>query len=141
MLNIKKIELELKVKLPEFFVEFHQHHQELIKTLRKLLNDEDYITLSTDANWIIEHNSQFLNLPNNKGFCRGKLCIGTDGCGNDSFIDLTGEDIRVFFIDHEIASELMNDAKDDFNWEDERLEKYSSIEEYVKFNIEVYQDI
>lgn len=141
MLNIKKIELELKVKLPEFFVGFHQRQQALIKTLRKVLNDEDYITLSTDANWIIEHNSQFLNLPNNKGFCRGKLCIGTDGCGNDSFIDLTGEDKRVFFIDHEIASELMNDAKDDFNWENEKLEKYSSLEEYVKFNIEVYQDI
>ena len=90
----------------------------------------DYITISSDADWMIEHNRDFLQLPNNEGICRNKICIGTDGCGNDSFISLVGDDKRVFFIDHEIAGDLIDPDTNDFRWEDKELEKFDSLEDY-----------
>lgn len=33
-----------------------------------MANDEDYIYLTTDFDWMIEHNRDFLNLPNTEGF-------------------------------------------------------------------------
>ena len=142
-LDIEKVEKELGIKLPDFFIDFHRQQAQLLEELRNVSNDFDYITISSDADWMIEHNRDFLKLPNEAGLCRNKICIGTDGCGNDSFISLLGNDKRVFFIDHEIAGELIDEEINDFKWEDEEMTRYESLEEYVKFYmifIEVYKD-
>ena len=139
-LDIDKVEKELNIKLPQFFIDFHLN-SELITELRDLSNDLDYITISSDADWMIEHNRDFLQLPNNEGICRNKICIGTDGCGNDSFISLVGDDKRVFFIDHEIAGDLINPDTNDFRWEDKELEKFDSLEDYVNYIINIYKGL
>lgn len=140
-LDFAKVEQELGVKLPSFFIEFHQNEEVLIQELRALNNDFDYITISSDADWMIEHNRDFLGLPRDEGMCRNKLCIGTDGCGNDSFISLDGKDQRVYFLDHEDIDEFgfIDEENEDFKWEHEELSKFDSPADYVKFYISLYK--
>lgn len=138
-LDVEKVEKELGIKLPSFFTEFHRQNVEMIGELRLAANDFDYIVISSDADWMIQHNRDFLRLPREVGLCRNKICIGTDGCGNDSFISIVDDDPRVFFIDHEIAEKLIDIEIEDFRWEDEELNKFSSLTDYVKYYIEIYQ--
>lgn len=138
-LDTAKVEKELGITLPKFFIEFHHQNVQLIAELRKVQNDFDYIIISSDTDWMIQHNRDVLKLPRQIGLCRGKICIGSDGCGNDSFISLIGDDKRVFFIDHEIAGELVDQQIGDFKWENEELDKFESLEDYVKFYIEIYK--
>ncbi len=139
MLNLDRIEKELDIKLPSFFKKFHLEKAELINKFHNISNDFNYIVISSDTDWIIQYNRDFLKLPRSHGICRNKLCIGTDGCGNNSFISIIGDDQRVFFIDHEYAEQLMNQTINDFEWENEELEKYKSLEEYLKFYLEIYE--
>lgn len=135
--QIEKVEQELNIKLPSFFISFYKEHEALIRKLKKISNDEDYITLTTDFNWMITFNRDFHNLPRKTGLCKNKICIGSDGCGNDSFISLDENDKRVFKIDHEIANELIDTKTGDFNWEDDRMEKYNSLKQYLDEEIKI----
>ncbi|MCT4622174.1 MAG: SMI1/KNR4 family protein [Schleiferiaceae bacterium] len=138
--GIERVEKELKIQLPSFFKDFYDHQEKLIGKFKKLSNDEDYIALTTDFQWMIEVNRDFHKLPREEGIGRNKICIGTDGCGNDSFISLDGLDTRVFKIDHEIATELMDEEIGDFNWEDDRMEKYDTLESYLKEEIQILKE-
>lgn len=138
--KMDKAEKELGIQLPEFFRRFYQEQSALIKKFKNLNRDEDYITLTTDFDWMLEFNRDFLQLPKSEGLCAGKICIGTDGCGNDSFISLSGDDERVFKIDHEIGQELFDENTGDMNWEDERMEKYASLEQYLKDQIKFLRE-
>ena len=138
ILDLHKIEQELALQLPAFFKQFHQEQQALITHFREVSNDADYIILSSDTEWLITHNRDFLGLPSTTGVYRNKLCIGTDGCGNDAFISLIAHDTRVFFLDHEESHEYFDQDINDFKWEDDNLTKYNSLEEYVRYYIEIY---
>lgn len=139
--GLAKVEQELKVKLPGFLWDFYRNESRLIRRLRRVSKDADYIYLTTDFNWMITHNRDLLKLPKTEGVLRNKICIGTDGCGNDSFISICGEDQRVFFLDHEIAGDLMDKEKDDFKWEDANMEKFPSLKKYVKYQIRLYREM
>ncbi|TSE03677.1 SMI1/KNR4 family protein [Aquimarina algiphila] len=133
--QIERVEQKLNIQLPSFFVDFYIKKEKLIRKFKKLSNDEDYITLTTDFNWMIEFNRDFHKLPRTEGLCKNKICIGTDGCGNDSFISLDGNDFRVFKIDHEIANDLIDKESGDFMWEDDRMGTYDSLEHYLEEEI------
>lgn len=139
--KLKEVERALNVRLPGFLWDFYRNEWKLIQKFHKMNNDSDYIALTIDFDWMIEMNRDFLKLPKTEGLCRGKICIGTDGCGNDSFISLEAYDQRVFFIDHEIAGELIDPAINDFMWEDERLEKFNSLKEYLEYKIKILKEI
>lgn len=100
-----EIEAALQIKLPTYYKDFHLTEHDLVAKLRSLtitgIYQEDQLYLASNSKWIIEHNRDFLNLPRRKGFLSNKICIGTDGCGNDSFISLDGNDTNVYFLDHE----------------------------------------
>ena len=138
--QLEQLEQALNIKLPDFFLRFYSEEVKLINKFKKLSNDEDFIGLTTDFDWMIEYNRDFLQLPKTEGLCKHKICIGTDGCGNDSFISLETKDTRVFKVDHEIADDLLDDSTDDFNWEDERMEKYDSLRHYLKEEIKVLKE-
>ncbi|WP_421750277.1 SMI1/KNR4 family protein [Croceimicrobium sp.] len=131
---------ELGIKLPDFLRTFYEERSDLIKRFKELSRDEDHITLSTDFDWILSYNRDFLQLPKTEGPCKNKICIGTDGCGNDSFIILEDPDKRVFKLDHEIANELIDPDTGDFDWEDERMEKYASLEDYLREEIKFLEE-
>ena len=137
--GLAKVEKVLDVKLPHFLWDFYQNEARLIGKLRRVSRDTDYIHFTTDFEWMLSHNRDFLKLPKKEGICRNKICIGTDGCGNDSLVTLSNDDQRVFFIDHEIAGELIDPETDDFKWEDDELEKYDSLKAYVKDMIQLYR--
>lgn len=139
--SLKRAEIALGIQLPDFFWDFYRNEARLIRKLRVVSKDADYIFLTTDFDWMIKHNRDLLQLPRTDGICRNKICIGTDGCGNDSFISLTGDDERVFFIDHEMAGELIDHDLNDFKWEDEELDKFDSLKAYVKYQIRMYQEL
>jgi len=139
--GLTKFEKELDVKLPNFLWNFYRNESRLIGKLRKVSNDADYIYLTTDFEWMIVHNRDLLKLPKKEGICRNKICIGTDGCGNDSFISLSNSDQKVYFIDHEIAGDLIDTEVDDFRWEDDNLDKFDSLREYVKYQIKMYREL
>ncbi|MCB0735502.1 MAG: SMI1/KNR4 family protein [Flavobacteriales bacterium] len=139
--DLAAVESALNISLPAFVHDFYAHESALIQKLRKMANDEDYIYLTTDFDWMIEHNRDFLNLPNTEGFCRGKLCIGTDGCGNDTFISLSGDDPRVFCLDMDTTAELMDEATNDFRWEDDALIKHDSLKHYVEDRITMLKEM
>ena len=138
--QIEKVEQELNIQLPSFFADFYKEKKKLIRKFKKLSNDDDYITLTTDFSWMIEFNRDFHKLPRTEGLCKNKICIGTDGCGNDSFISLDGKDTRVFKIDHEIANDLIDKETGDFMWEDDRMESYESLANYLEEEIKVLKE-
>ena len=90
---------------------------------------------------MIAHNRDFLKLPSESGPCRNKICIGTDGCGNDSFVSLSNDDPRVFFVDHEVSEDFFDPAVQDFDWEHEELEKFPSLKAYVEEQIQIYEEL
>lgn len=61
--KMDKAEKELGIQLPEFFRRFYQEQSALIKKFKNLNRDEDYITLTTDFDWMLEFNRDFLQLP------------------------------------------------------------------------------
>ncbi|WP_042498734.1 SMI1/KNR4 family protein [Algibacter lectus] len=132
MIDLIKIEKELKVKLPDFFVKFHLEKNNLIK---ELINDSFELILYSDSDIIITTNKNLFKIPTDKGMFRNKICIGEDGCGNYSFISTINNDKRVFFLDHDIAGELFNEEKYELDWENEKLQKHKSIGDYLKYHI------
>ena len=134
---LRNTEQALGTTFPAFLWKFYQEETALIAELKRRTKGDD-IFLTTDFDWLLTHNRDFLKLPSDSGICRNKICIGTDGCGNDSVISLLGDDERVFFLDHEIASELIDHDQNDFNWEHPEMISYSSLKEYVKEFIELY---
>lgn len=137
-LDIPKVEKELGIKLPSFFTNFHLQNTQLIEELRNVSNDADYIIISSDADWMVEHNRHLLK-SSPEGLFSNKICVEEDGCGNYSFISIFGDDKRVFFIDHEIADEFIDKEDNAINWESDTLTKFENLVEYVKYNIEAYK--
>lgn len=97
------IEESLSIKLPTHFKNFHLYERDLIAKLRELQIDsnDEWECIATYPQFIIEQNRDFLQLPKYKGFAKNKICIGTDGGGNDSFMSLDEKDTNVYFLDHE----------------------------------------
>lgn len=112
--ELKGIEAKFKVELPKFYKDFHLQDQELI--VEAYLADD--IWFSTNKKWLINHNRVFLQLPRADGLIRNKICIGTDGCGNDAFINLDENDKRIFILDHEIASDFLDEELMDYKWDE-----------------------
>jgi hypothetical protein len=98
--SISFIESSLKIVLPSYYKDFHLSELELILKLRKL-EEDDMFYLSTNPEWLISHNQSLFNRAKTDQYLSNKFCIGTDGCGNDSFINLDDNDDNVYFLDHE----------------------------------------
>ncbi len=137
--ELAAVEQALNLRLPDFVWSFYEKQAELISELRLVSNDEPYIYLSTNFDWIVAQNRDFLHLPRASGPCRNKICLGSDGCGNDMFVHLTGTDETVYQLDHEIAWELFDEAADDFRWDDPQMNRWPSLIEYCRFCIEIYR--
>ena len=93
--SISDIEPSLKITLPSYYKDFHLCELELILKLRKR-EEDDMLSLSTNPEWLISHNKYLFN----------KFCIGTDGCGNDGFINLDDADDNIYFLDHKKITPL-----------------------------------
>lgn len=118
--SISYIENSLKITLPSYYKDFHLSELELILKLRKL-EEDDILYLSTNPKWLISHNQYLFNRAKTDQYLSKMFCIGTDGCGNDSFINLNDSDNNIYFLDHEkITSQLeidysLNDSSKDIS--------------------------
>ncbi len=139
--HLEAVQESLHLRLPESVHLFYRQQQELISELRLVCNDEPYVYLSTDFDWVIRHNASFLKLPRETGPCRNKLCLGSDGCGNDMFVVLDERDERVFQLNHEIASELYDPVLDDFLWEHPEMSTWESLEAYTRYFIQLCREL
>jgi hypothetical protein len=59
------------------------------------------LSLSTNPEWLISHNQSLFNRAKTDQYLSNKFCIGTDGCGNDTFINIDDNDDSIYFLDHE----------------------------------------
>jgi hypothetical protein len=93
-----------------------------------------------------------LELPKSKGFSSNKICIGTDGCGNDSYISLDETDTNVYFLDHESWAEdvglIYDYDKNEYNFDFENddidwsiLISSKNLTDHVVYFINMLQDM
>ena len=117
--DLRKIESELQISLPDHYRIFHLTKSSLIRKLRETDScpTDNTISVATDADYIIEIN-RFSGLPTNEGLARNKFAIGGDGCGSTSLIDIQDHSNEtVYFIPHdeypfeEIFDEEKNDLR------------------------------
>lgn len=137
--SLSKIEEKLNIKLPSYYKEFHISQIELISKLRNLEND-DMIYLSTNKNWLISHNYNLFEQSKTSLYLKNKFCIGTDGCGNDSFISLDENDLNIYFLDHEVEPVL---EINQFGFLDPNLislNTHSNLSKYVNNYIEIINE-
>jgi hypothetical protein len=106
-------------------------------------SDDHSIGIATDVNYIIEMNN-LLKLPSTTEPVRNKLAIGGDGCGSNSFIDISNpENTPVFQILHDeyAYEEIFDEEKDDFRWDHEGLKGEVCLTAYamdlIRFNEEI----
>ncbi len=143
--DFEKIEKALGIKLPEHYKIFHLTEKELLKKLRESdpWPEDHSIGIATDVNYIIEMNT-LMKLPSTSGPVRNKLAIGGDGCGGNSFMDITDPgNTTIFFLPHDEYEheEIFDEDNDDFRWDHEGLKGQKSLKAYtselIRFNEEV----
>lgn len=128
------IENELKIKLPEYYKDFHLSQIELILKLRKLEAD-DMLHLSTNPNCLKSHNRDLFEFSQNNKYLENKFCIGTDGCGNDSFMSFDENDKNFYFLDHESVEQKIAKYKFDATI----YKNESKLSNYVFYFIDVIE--
>ncbi len=138
--SIAYIESSLKITLPSYYKDVHLSELELIAKLRELQED-DMIYLSTNPEWLIHHNQYLFNRAKTEQYLSNMFCIGTDGCGNDSFINLDENDTNIYFLDHEkttpqleIDDRISDSSKDVSNLTKFVIECIGEIEYFIKEN-------
>lgn len=133
--DLKKIQGELNISLPDHYRIFHETKSFLIKELRETDScpEDDTLSIATDADYIIKIN-RFSGLPSNEGPARNKFAIGGDGCGSTSLIDLQDHfNETVYFIPHDEYEfeEIFDEEKNDFRWDHKGLTVANNLEEYI----------
>ena len=141
--DFNKLEQELQIELPAHYKKFHLQEIALIKKMREgPLTDQDHLSLATDADWLLQTNQE-IGVPVLTGPCRGKLCVGTDGGGNDFFINLENPgDTVVYQAAHDgfPREEIFDEKLDDFIWSHDGLQMGRNLEDFVKQDIQAIKE-
>ncbi len=144
MSDIQMIEERLGIRFPEYYSRFHREERALIHEMRASDSaPEDHsICLATDPNTIVEAN-ELGGLPCSDGPLRGKIIIGSDGCGNFSLLNLDDPDDRtIYFIDHDgyEYDEIFNQAANDFDWSHPGLQQARNLRELIQNQIRLNKE-
>lgn len=137
------IEQQLQIELPIHYKSFHLQQTALVRELREgALTEQAHLSLATDAGWLLQINQE-IGVPRQAGPCRGKFCIGTDGGGNDFFINLVyPADTIVYQAAHDGFpwEEIYDEALEDFIWSHEGLQMGKDLRDFVEQNIQANKE-
>ena len=135
--DFEAIEIQLGVKLPQHYKDFHLNERSTIYELRESdANPEDHIMwIATNLEHIIEYN-RFSGIPKENGPARNKFYIGGDGCGSSCFIELNKPEItNVYFICPDNFEEIFDETEDDFKWDNELVLAAFSLKDFARKKI------
>ncbi|KXX71141.1 SMI1/KNR4 family protein [Flammeovirga sp. SJP92] len=133
--DIRKIELELNIELPQHFIDYITNYPIELTKLKTMLGE--LLFLYDDPEQLISIN-QYLGFYGSEKLIKQKLCIGENGGGDYYLINLKElSDEKVYFWDHEESTERFYNEKTD-TWEWEKLEFSKNLKEHEKEILEIF---